>query len=139
MMLVTRKEAAQLLGVSVDTIERRLKRGDLRGHKEHRPQGLTWLVEVPEELATASGNGATPPPPAAAPGDAPASLSYSGGHLQVLEELVATLQTQVKADQEELAAKNKQIEQLHVLLQQAQAALPAPKEYRLSWWRFWRR
>ncbi len=47
-MLVTKKEAAELLGVSVDTIDRRIKRGELKGHKELRPQGLTWLVEVPQ-------------------------------------------------------------------------------------------
>ena len=134
MALVTRREAAQLLGVSVDTIERRLKRGNLNGHKEERPQGLTWMVEVPEEVIASVRNGDVPP--AAAPGEPSASPPHSGGHLLVLEQLVATLQTQVKADQEELGAKNKQIEQLHVLLQQAQAALSAPKEHR-PWWRFW--
>jgi hypothetical protein len=38
----------------------------------------------------------------------------------------------------QLEAKDKQIEQLHVLLQQAQAALPAPRENR-PWWRLWQR
>jgi excisionase family DNA binding protein len=49
-VLVTKKKAAELLGVSVDTIERRIKRGELKGHKESRPHGLTWLVEVPHEI-----------------------------------------------------------------------------------------
>jgi hypothetical protein len=59
------------------------------------------------------------------------------------------LQTQVAAQQkqieqqsashhEELSAKNRQIEQLHVLLQQAQTALPATRENH-PWWRFWER
>jgi hypothetical protein len=41
--------------------------------------------------------------------------------------------------QSELVSKNKQIEQLHILLQQAQAALPAPRENRPWWQRLWRR
>ena len=132
MVLVTRKEAAQLLGVSVDTIERRLKRGDLKGHKEERPQGLTWMVEVPEEVAASASNGGIPP--AAAPGEPSASPPHSGGQLQFLEQLVATLQNQVNADQDELAAKNEQIRELHVLLQHAQqTALTAAR----PWWRFW--
>jgi hypothetical protein len=146
-MLVTKKEAAELLGVSVDTIERRIKRGELKGHKESRPQGLTWLVEMPQ------GNGRAVPhvdvqgnPPASPPQAEPRRL----------EELVATLQTQVAVQQKQiekqgeayqwqleakdkqLEAKDRQIEQLHVLLQQAQAALPVPRENR-SWWRFWER
>jgi hypothetical protein len=39
---------------------------------------------------------------------------------------------------EQLEAKDKQIEQLHILLQQAQSALPAPRNGR-PWWRVWRR
>jgi hypothetical protein len=58
-----------------------------------------------------------------------------------VEALIRELQTVrdvMELLKEELASKNKQIEQLHVLLQQAQAALPAPRDSR-SWWRFWQR
>jgi hypothetical protein len=48
------------------------------------------------------------------------------------------LQAQVKAQQEQLAVKDQQIQQLHILLQQGQIALPEPRE-RHPWWRFWRR
>jgi hypothetical protein len=41
--------------------------------------------------------------------------------------------------QAQLEVKDKQIEQLHVLLQQAQAALPAPRNNRPWWQRWWRR
>jgi hypothetical protein len=55
------------------------------------------------------------------------------GELQALRDRVA-------AQDRELGAKNKQIEQLHILLQQAQAALPAPKKDHPSWWqRLWHR
>jgi hypothetical protein len=57
-----------------------------------------------------------------------------------MDDTIAILSDQVKVQQEELAAKNKQIEQLHVLLQQAQSALPSPKEDSQSWWRrLWQR
>jgi Tfp pilus assembly protein FimV len=60
------------------------------------------------------------------------------------QELIEALQSQIQAQKDQLEAKDKQIEargremqELHVLLQQAQAALPAPRDNR-SWWRFWR-
>ncbi len=57
-----------------------------------------------------------------------------------MDDTIAILSEQVKVQQEELGAKNKQIEQLHILLQQAQAALPAPKENQHSWWyKLWHR
>jgi multidrug resistance efflux pump len=40
---------------------------------------------------------------------------------------------------QQLEAKDKQIEQLHILLQQAQAALPAPRDNLSRWQRLWRR
>jgi hypothetical protein len=55
-----------------------------------------------------------------------------------LEKKDHQLEIQAAAHQEQLGAKDRQIEQLHVLLQQAQAALPAPRDNR-SWWQFWRR
>jgi hypothetical protein len=54
-------------------------------------------------------------------------------------ELRQQLQTQTTGHKEQLDSKDKQIEQLHVLLQQARAALPVPRENGHSWWRFWRR
>jgi excisionase family DNA binding protein len=152
-VLVTKKEAAELLGVSVDTIERRIKRGELKGHKESRPQGLTWLIEMPQEIIPQGNGGAVPH--ADAQGDPSASPLH--GELRRLEELVATLQAQIAVQQKQidkqaeayqwqldakdkqLESKDKQIEQLHVLLQQAQAALPAPRDNRSWWQRLWRR
>jgi hypothetical protein len=37
-------EAARELGVSVDTVRRRLKRGELRGERRSIPQGFVWWV-----------------------------------------------------------------------------------------------
>lgn len=40
------KEAATMLGVSQDTIRRRLRRGTLKGEQVERPQGFTWAVHI---------------------------------------------------------------------------------------------
>ncbi len=118
---VSVNEAARLLGVSRDTIMRRIRATELEAHQEPRPQGHVWRVVIPDE-AISEGHD-----------------SDVMGELQTLREMVSMLQAQVEADREELASKNKQIEQLHVLLQQAQAALPAPRENRSWWQRLWRR
>ncbi len=61
--------------------------------------------------------------------------------------LIASLNEQVQAQKEQLSAKDRQLEnkdrqigELHVLLQQAQAALPTPVGTQRPWWRrVWRR
>jgi hypothetical protein len=60
--------------------------------------------------------------------------------------LIASLSEQVQTQKEQLSAKDRQLEnkdrqigELHVLLQQAQAALPAPRDNRPWWKRLWRR
>ncbi len=82
--------------------------GRLQATQMSNYKGYTWLADVPDDL-----------------------VEPETGELQALRDRVA-------AQERELEAKNKQIEQLHVLLQQAQAALPAAREGR-AWWRFWRR
>jgi hypothetical protein len=117
---VTIKEAAKRLQVSELTVRRRLAKGFLTGVQEPTPQGYVWMVELSDDEAI----------------DIQAPEQEIIRHM---EETIGLLREQVRSQQEELTAKNKQIEQLHVLLQQAQAALPAPKEDRSSWWRFWQR
>jgi predicted site-specific integrase-resolvase len=121
--LLTIAEAAQRLGVSQDTVHRRLKKGQLTGRQQTTPQGFTWLIEMPVETCNVE-NGA--------PADTPADAPVSAGELQRLEQIIELLQNQVEA-------KDQQIKELHILLQQAQAALPAPREDRRSWWRFWQK
>lgn len=50
--LVPLREAARRLGVSADTIRRRLKSGELHGEKHRGRQGDAWLVAVPPESPT---------------------------------------------------------------------------------------
>ena len=108
MPAVTVHEAADKLNVSELTIRRRLHKGLLKGYQEDPPHGR-WWVELAEDV----------------PGK-----QYEDGDkaLEALNGVIDMLRV-------ELDAKNEQIRELHVLLQQAQAALPAPGR---SWWRFWR-
>lgn len=148
MELVTKKEAARRLGVSIDTIERRLQSGELKGQKQPRPQGYTWLIELPENSREANERQASPQEEAVG---TQVCICACTGEIHRLDELVAALQSQIATQQkqmeeqlathqEQLQAKDRQIGELHILLQQAQKALPAPKEDRQSWWhRLWQR
>jgi excisionase family DNA binding protein len=130
MELVSLPEAAQRLGVSVDTVKRRLRRGEMKGQRVPRPQGYTWLIELQDNQ-----------PDSMADSTASSTAELDAATIEVLNlrEMLVMAQSQIATQQEELASKNKQIEQLHVLLQQAQAALPAPRGSRSWWQRLWRR
>ena len=123
------QEAAMRLGVSVETIRRRAHKGVLKSRQVPTPQGFVWMVELPN--------------------DEPQRETPSEESDEPLHELVEVLKAQLEkkdhqleiqaAHQEQLEAKDRQIEQLHVLLQQAQAALPAPRENRSWWYKLWSR
>ena len=118
---LTIKEAAKRLRVSELTIRRRLAKGLISGVQEPTPQGYVWMVELSDD-------------------EVEGDQGITQELISRMDDTIAILSEQVKVQQEELGAKNKQIEQLHILLQQAQAALPAPKEDRQSWWRrLWQR
>jgi hypothetical protein len=126
-MQVTIAEAARLLGLSQKTVRRRVVRGELPGIQEATPQGYTWFVDIPDQ-----------PPEFEA--------EMPSGELQALRELNVALgdridaqDRELEAKNQQLAAKDEQIRELHILLQQAQAALPAPRDNRSWWQRLWRR
>jgi hypothetical protein len=138
-------DAARCLGISVDTVRRRINSGALKARKARQGQNFTWWVDLPDDLVSPGAEGSRPTREETASvqdhqGDGPAAVDAA--HTQALLEsqaaLISTLQAQVQAQQGELAAKNQQISELHVLMQQLQAALPAPREGR-PWWRFWGR
>ena len=118
-MQVTISEAARLLGISEPTARRRVRSGELPGTQTPTPQGFVWMVELSDDLPLES---------------APS------GEVAALRELNAQLKAQVEAQGMELEARRREVQELHVLLQQAQAALPVPKEDPKSWWRrLWHR
>jgi hypothetical protein len=45
-------EAARLLGVSVDTVKRRIAANQLPARREQRPQGYRWIVDLPDDVLT---------------------------------------------------------------------------------------
>src|SRR5919106_550068 len=126
-MQVRIAEAAKILRVSEHTIRRRLAKGELTGVQVAMGTGgFQWMVDLPDELQVDS---------------------HGSGEIAALRELIATLNDQVEAlrgqlvsKDRQMEAKDSQIEQLHILLQQAQAALPVPKENQHSWWyKLWHR
>jgi hypothetical protein len=95
------------------------------------------LVEVADdpvefESAVADGLGATPT----------ATPEWANHYEEVIELLKSDLEArdkQIGFLKEELEARRREVQELHVLLQQAQAALPAPRDNRSWWQRLWRR
>jgi len=115
-MDVTITEAARRLGISERTVRRRLHNKELVGSQVATPQGFVWTVELPDDMTDDQTNGR-------------ANGQVSEGELETLRELVGVLKGQVET-------KDQQIRELHILMQQTQAALPAPRDGR-PWWRFW--
>jgi len=105
----TISQAAAQLGCSVDTIRRKIRSGDLKAHKI----GRTWEIELPQ--------GTEPP---------------ASSDTQTLERLVEHLHGEIGELRRQLAIREKEVGQLHVLLGQAQSqtALTAPER---PWWRRW--
>jgi hypothetical protein len=133
MVLVPVIEAARSLGVSEETIKRRIRRGELNGQQQPRPQGYVWMVDIPEEvLASTSQHDTTTH-------DDDTDHNTSSGEIRRLEEMVQLLRQQLSVYQEEVESRRREVQELHVLLQQAQAALPAPRDSRPWWRRVWRR
>jgi helix-turn-helix protein len=124
-MQVGLSEAARLLGISESTARRRLRNGELPGRQVPTKQGFVWMVEVDDALVTDNTD--------------PGELAALRSLVASLNEQLALLKSQVVAQQDQLVAKDTQIGQLHVLLQQAQAALPAARDHRSWWHKLWRR
>ena len=104
-------EAARRLGVSVDTVKRRIATGQLPARREPRPQGFRWLVELPDDML-----------PEAAPGhDDAGSVPDRGAEtsVAVLRAEIARLEEQVRIMAAELDARRRETAELHQLLQEA--------------------
>jgi excisionase family DNA binding protein len=124
---VSIREAAQRLGVSQDTIRRRIRAGVLPAAKVETPQGYVWLVELVVEQPE--------------PGDATAAQDdrqATAADLALLQERVAGAERMIdelRADRDAWRERAQQdaeaAREMRVLLQQAQSialALPAKTE-----------
>lgn len=124
---VTISEAAERLGVSPDTIRRRLRAGELAAEKVKTAQGLAWRVELPPDALPA-------PPDVIAVVDAAADaveLARLRERVAGLERLAEELQSERDAWREQAVRDGDAARELRILLRQAQAlsqALPANVE-----------
>jgi len=110
---VTITEAARLLGLSTDSIRRRISKGDLKSRKVASSHGEMYMVEIPDD---------TP-----AVGESPqTALTNNNAEVEALRQTISILET-------ELEARRREISELHILLQRA--SLPAPRVERIPWWR----
>jgi DNA-directed RNA polymerase specialized sigma24 family protein len=123
MAAVTIQEAARHLGVSQDTIRRRIRKEELQARQMPTPQGFRWVMELEglEEDAPAA-----PTPP-----HRPGIGQVEDG--QDLRELVDVLRSQLQSLEEELVARRREVQELHVLLQQK----ALPEAVGRPWWQFW--
>jgi hypothetical protein len=120
-------DAAHQLGVSPDTVKRRIKRGELPTRKDQTQTGWRWLVYVavvpaaPADgalTASAAPAGVAPPAPAPPPAD-----------VRRLEQLVASQEATIAEQRVELEARRREVQELHLLLERAQRlALPVPRD-----------
>lgn len=110
-------EAAERLGVSQDTIRRRLKKGELAGEKEPTPQGFVWRIELPGE--------ADEPQAVSEPASPPRSEADER-ELQLLRERLEELKGERDSWREQAQRAGDAERELRILLRQAQElALPA--------------
>ena len=115
MLELTIAQAAQRLGVSMDTIRRRISSNELKARKVPSSHGEMYMVELPDDTPEA-------PQPKESKVD-------NNGEVETLRKMLAILET-------ELEARRREVQELHVLLQQAQATASAvASPPRLSWWR----
>lgn len=121
------REAAERMGVSVDTIRRRLRAGEIEGEKSKTAQGFLWLVDAPVVEK--------PEGPAADPAEIAVLKERVAGLERVVdakEQLVEELRRERGRLDEEIDRLRHQVDaereaahELRVLLAQS---LPAPRQ-----------
>lgn len=116
---VTIKEAAARLGISADTVRRRLKRGELTGEKEETPQGYVWRIQLPEEESE-------PAPAQEEPSGDAIERARLLERIEGLEKLTEELKGERDAWREQASEQALAAREMRVLLRNSQElALPA--------------
>ena len=125
MQEVTIAEAAKCLGMSIDSIRRRIAKNELKARKVPSPHGEIYLVELPDDAVPVSVK--------------PEEKEDNAVAIEAMRKTISILET-------ELEARRREVQELHVLLQQAQKQLPPGKPedikeetkeetpVKVSWW-----
>ena len=104
-------DVAAAYGVSVDTIRRRMRRGEIEARREATPSGFKWFVRMPSPEERPASNAAQDAPRSPRTGE---TREHGALVLEGQAELVEALRSQ-------LAVKDQQIRELHeILARQAQ-------------------
>jgi Helix-turn-helix domain len=115
-------DAAAILKVSVDTVRRRIKQGELKARKVASPHGEIYLVEIPDGVVPV-------------PSETQEKQEENPTEVETIEAMKKT----ISLLENELDARRREVQELHVLLQQAQKRLPTGKTKsapnKKSWWR----
>jgi hypothetical protein len=123
-------EAARVLGVSIPTIKRRLKRGELVGVREPTASGFKWLVLLPLGEGTESPPGESPGSPgagaSASPRESPASPLVS----QRAQEMAAYTRQLLEPYVAKIEAQAERIGRLEEQLEHVKAELAARQRCR---------
>ena len=97
---VALKDAAAILGVSTDTVKRRMRRGELERRRETIPQGFRWLVRVDLVISGVAGlseRDETPAQGVAVPTTSPDVVAALLHELEVRNQEIARLHDIVAA------------------------------------------
>lgn len=118
----TVSEAAQAFDVSVDTIRRRMKRGELDTRREQTPQGFRWLIRLPDDASEEA--------PQNMPGVAQTADPIDHGSIVVYgpdlrDTLIETLQRELDLRNREVARLHEVIGRQAMAIETATAAIPA--------------
>lgn len=125
---VSLSEAAVLLGLSPDTVMRRIRAGALTGHKDAAGR---WRVRLPPgaesaELAPQTAAGAESGAATAERAAEPAEVIRLQAELDGVRATLAAVELHRDSLTAELEARRREVAELHVLLQQRQLPAPAP-------------
>ncbi len=79
----TLQEAAAVLGVSLNTLRRKIRSGEVAAERVRRPQGYVWRVELPEDQPAGQQSAGT------LPLEAPGTLQQQAPDLQRAEAMAS--------------------------------------------------
>jgi excisionase family DNA binding protein len=127
---VSIKEAARRLNVSDLTIRRRLNSGELQGVQEPKGKSHIWWVLLPDEETDSQ---------AESPEQDGELQEDTQGEVAALRELVGVLKEQLEIKDKQLETRAREVQELHVLLQQFGTALPAARDNHSWWYKLWHR